>query len=157
METSKSMAEVAPVPVVPTVQATPPTHSAEERVTTKHKDPKKVEAGRKGAAARKAKYEAQLRKAKEGLPPSHDHMVTHAQARAETAGTAAAGAPAAARTAENESTEQSGAWIAYAVLAGAAAVAVGAALYAHPAAVSTNARKNHPQGGGKNCTCIRQT
>ena len=119
-------------------------------MTINHKDPKKVEAGRKGAAARKAKHEAlleQLRKAKEGLRPS---QTTHAQARAETAGTAAAGTPAAARTAENESTEQSGAWIAYAVLAGAAAVAVGAALYARPAAVSTNARaKTAPKAGGK--------
>ena len=109
-------------------------------MTINHKDPKKVEAGRKGAAARKAKHEAlleQLRKAKEGLRPS---QTTHAQARAETAGTAAAGTPAAAGTAENESTEQSGAWIAYAVLAGAAAVAVGAALYERRnAAVSTNA------------------
>ena len=42
---------------------------------TKVKDPKKVTAGRKGAAARKAKQEAlleQLRKAKDGLRPADE-------------------------------------------------------------------------------------
>ena len=78
------------------------------------KNPKKVAAGQKGAAVRKAKQEAllkQLQKDKEGLRPS---QTTPAQP-AETAETTPAGAAAQSS------------WIAYAALA---AVAVGAALYA---------------------------
>ena len=46
---------------------------------TKVKDPKKVRAGRKGAAARKAKQEAlleQLRKVKDGLRPTRADEVS---------------------------------------------------------------------------------
>ena len=65
-------------PVSPTApaQATGTTQdSPQDRRVTKVKDPKKVTAGRKGAAARKAKQETlleQLRKAKDGLRPADE-------------------------------------------------------------------------------------
>ena len=138
---------------VPTVQATVPAHSAatqESERVTKAKDPKKVVAGQKGAAARKSKQEAlleQLRKAKECLRPTQTVDVSHAQERVKTTTTAVAVPAGTAGTApENESTEQR-AWIAYAALAGTAAIAVGAVVYAQKSAppatkntVSTNVR-----------------
>ena len=163
--TLKSMAEE------PTVQATVPAHRAatqESERVTKAKDPKKVAAGQKGAAARKAKQEAlleRLRKAKEGLRPTQTVDVSHAQERAKTAttaiavpaGTAAGTAGTAGTAPENESTEQR-AWIAYAALAGTAAMAVGAVVYAQKSAppatkntVSTNVRaKVAPRWNSRN-------
>lgn len=98
-------------------ETTSPTYSdaTQERVT---KDPKKVAAGRKGAAARKAKQAValeQLRRAKEDLKAS---QTTQPRVAVETA---------------PESPEPS-AWIAYAVLIGTAAIAVGAVLYTQKSA-----------------------
>ena len=63
-----------PVSLTAPAQATGTTQdSPQDRRVTKVKDPQKVTAGRKGAAARKAKQEAllgQLRKAKDGLRPA---------------------------------------------------------------------------------------
>ena len=83
-----------------------------ERVTHKNKHPKKVAAGEKGAAAKKAKEEAlreQLRKFKEKIQPPP------------------AAEPAPTEAAAPRGPEQS-AGISYVVLAGVAAVAVGAVL-----------------------------
>ena len=110
----KTMAEAAS-PIEAMAEATSPI----ERVTNSHKnkDLKKIAAGEKGAAARKAKEEVlleQLRKAKEKIQPPPS------PARAKPA-------PTEAESPTAPKAEQS-MGISYVVLAGAAAVAIGALL-----------------------------
>ena len=102
------------------------------------KNPKRVAAGQKGAAVRKAKQKAllkQLQKDKEDIRPS------------ETAQPAEAAETVPADTATSN---VQGLWIAYAALA---AVAVGAALYAQksaPPSANRGARaKAAPEAGKK--------
>ena len=108
--TVKAMPEppAAESTIPPAAESTTPPTAEATRVTIA-KDPKKVTAGLKGAAARKAKQEAvleQLRKAKDGLraDPQEHH------------------APAAAEATTPPANPTSNLWP-YAVFAGAAALA----------------------------------
>ena len=131
-ETSMPPQETAPQETAP--QETDP------RVTIKN--PKKVAAGQKGAAVRKAKKQEalleQLKKTKEGLRPSQTAQP------AETAETV----PRTA--AETATSNVQSLWIVYAVLA---AVAVGGVLYAQKSAPPSANRgaqaKAAPEAGKK--------
>ena len=101
-------------------------------MTVVKKDPKRVEAGRKGAAVRNAKQKAlleQLQKAKEGFRPSHDHTA------------AEAGVSAAAPESDSVASTE---WTAYALAGAAVAVGAAALWYVRSApqqpAVSTNTK-----------------
>ena len=121
------------IETAPPIEATPPIETPVERVTN-NKNPQKVAVGQKGAAAKKAREEAlreQLRRSKEKIQPPP------------------AAEPAPTEAAAPRGPEQS-TGISYIVLAGVAAVAVGAVLLStqRPAdAASDVVKERAPKAG----------